>query len=305
MKRALVLSLCTPLMALSLVACDQVKKIDEGDDSGSGSAVPAEVQERLTRGCAVEGGACHTSDNASLVDLSAAAAGAWLDQSGPGGPYVTFGNVNASFLVEKMLPAPSSGGQMPPANFEVDFTEVDVAVIAGWVAGVEFPDGDEGGETGDPTTDSDGETDPTMGGETDTGSDLTLCSLEAIDPTVTSPVDAGDEAGKIPTSVGAALERNCGCHYVTEADPPYFPFSGGTQLQTLANFTNLYAGANMTYTGEAAWVAVQDRVINQRNMPTAICETEGGGLITDADFALFEAWFEQEVPDGANFTPPG
>ncbi|MBV1860526.1 MAG: hypothetical protein KUG77_19090, partial [Nannocystaceae bacterium] len=66
-----------------------------------------------------------------------------------------------------------------------------------------------------------------------------------------------------------------------------------------------YAGANSTYAGMAAWVAVQDRVITQATMPTAVCETEEGGIMSAADFALFEAWFEQEAPDGASFTPPG
>ena len=138
----------------------------------------------------------------------------------------------------------------------------------------------------------------------DSSSYLTLCSLEAIEPGASSPVVSGDEAGRIPTSVGAALERNCGCHYVTTAAAPYVAFSGGTQLQTLTNFTDAYGGANNTYAGMPGWVAVQDRVINQRTMPMALCETEGGGTISDEDFALFTAWFEQEVPDGANFTPP-
>lgn len=139
----------------------------------------------------------------------------------------------------------------------------------------------------------------------ETGAGLTLCSLQAINADVESPVDAADEAGKIPAVVGAALERNCGCHYTSNAPPPYTPFSGGTQLQTLANFTGGYAGANSLYAGQPAWRAVQDRVINQRNMPTAVCQTEEGTNITAADFALFEAWFEQEAPDGASFDPPG
>jgi hypothetical protein len=214
---------------------------------------------------------------------------------------VVFGDTKNSYLIEKMFPSPSIGGQMPPPGAPGEFTQVDLAVVVAWVAGVEFPDGDEGGET-DPTdgTDSDGS-------ETSGNSDLVECSIDAVAPAGTeSPVVSGDQAGMIPAAVGEALERNCGCHYTSTVSDPalYFPFSGGTQLQTLANFTNLYAGANAAYMDQPAWVAVEDRVINQRNMPTAVCETEDGGIISSADFALFEAWFDQEVPDGASFTPP-
>ena len=290
MKRILALSLCGPLLALG--GCDQVKKIDDGTgDSGSSSQVPPEVQERLTKGCAVSG--CHVAGGLS-PDLSEAGGGAWVSQSGAGGPYVTFGDTKNSYIVEKMFPGPSTGGQMPPPTAPVEFNEVDQAVIVAWVAGVEFPDGDGGSE------DSEGETE-------DTGSDLVLCSIDAVAPPGTeSPVVSGDAAGMIPSAIGEALERNCGCHYTSTVSDSslYFPFSGGTQLQTLANFTNPYAGGIATYMGQPAWMAVQDRVINQRNMPTAVCETEDGGIISDADFALFEAWFQQEVPDGASFTPP-
>lgn len=126
-----------------------------------------------------------------------------------------------------------------------------------------------------------------------------------VDPDAESPVVSGDDAGVIPSSIGTALEENCGCHYTDSASAPYFPYSGGTQLQTLENFTGPYAGGNSTYMGMPAWMAVQDRVITQGTMPTVgVCETEDGGTMTAEDFALFEAWFDQEVPDGASFTPP-
>jgi len=293
MSRAL--ALCAALLALG--ACDQVKKLDTGG-GGSSNAVPDAVQLRLTQSCAIPG--CHVA-GLTPPDLSAESGGAWVDQAGTGGPYVTFGDTANSYLVQKLFPSPSVGSQMPLAPGVL--TPEDAAVIVGWVAGVDFPTGDTDG----PSSGSSGGSMDTMdsGSESgDSGSDLTLCSLEAVGPGTSSPVVSGDEAGKIPASVGAALERNCGCHYVTTASPPYVPYSAGTQLQVLANFTGPYGGANGTYTGMPGWVAVQDRVINQRNMPMAQCETDGGGSISDADFALFEAWFEQEAPDGANFTPP-
>ncbi len=305
MKRATVVFLSVSLLALS--GCDQVKKIEEEGDTGSGSAVPAAVQQRLTESCAIPG--CHASGSVA-PDLSEAAGGAWVSQSGAGGPFVTFGDVDNSYLIEKMFPAPSSGSQMPlaPGVLEPE----DLAVIVGWVAGVEFPDGEtattdtNASDTDDPTATT-GPTDPTMASDTDdTGSELVLCSIEVVAPDITSPVVSGDEAGVIPSSVGGALERNCGCHYTDQTSDPtlYFPYAGGTQLRTLQNFTDNYAGANSTYQGAPAWQAVQDRVIVQQNMPTAVCEVEGGGTMTAEDFTVFEAWFGQGAPDGATFTPP-
>ncbi len=137
MNRQLVLG-----AVLALGACNQVKKIDEGTDSGSGSAVPAAVQERLTESCALP--TCHSGSIAP--DLSAASAGAWVTQSGSGGPFVSFGDVENSYLVEKMFPSPSAGSQMPldPGVLAAE----DLALIVGWVAGVELPDGGSADESG-------------------------------------------------------------------------------------------------------------------------------------------------------------
>ncbi len=117
-----------------LAACNQVERIDEGDDGSS--AVPAAVQLRLTQSCALP--ACHAGS--VQPDLSAAGGGAWVTQSGAGGPYVTFGDVQNSYIVEKMLPSPSVGSQMPLPPGEI--TAEDLALIVGWVAGVELPDGE-------------------------------------------------------------------------------------------------------------------------------------------------------------------
>ncbi|MEM6291237.1 MAG: hypothetical protein AAGA54_08225 [Myxococcota bacterium] len=129
------------------------------------------------------------------------------------------------------------------------------------------------------------------------------CSLAVIDPLKENPIVAGDEAGKIPLSVGEALERNCGCHYTSNATSPYIPFQGGTQLQVLANFTNPYNGANSLYSGQPAYEAVRDRVVRIGDMPMALCETDEGGRITAADLALLTAWLDQGAPDGATFQP--
>lgn len=139
MNRVLVLG-----TVLVLGGCNRVTRIDQGDASGAESPVPAPVQERLTASCAIP--SCHVSGSVG-PDLSAASAGAWVDQVGGGGPYISFGDVDNSYLIEKMLPGPSAGSQMPlpPGVLEAE----DLAVIVGWVAGVEFPDEESSsGESG-------------------------------------------------------------------------------------------------------------------------------------------------------------
>lgn len=129
---------------LVLTGCEQVTKIDEDGDSGSGSAVPGAVQERLTESCALPN--CHSGT--VPPDLSAVGGGAWVTQSGAGGPFVTFGDVENSYIVEKMFPSPSGGSQMPlsPGVLAAE----DLALIVGWVAGVELPDsGSAGGSDSD------------------------------------------------------------------------------------------------------------------------------------------------------------
>lgn len=135
MRRTLVLG-----ALLALGGCSQVERIDQGETE-SDSAVPPAVQQRLTESCALSG--CHSG--AVPPDLSVGGGGAWVTQSGAGGPFVTFGDVDNSYLVEKMLPNPSVGSQMPIGAGVL--APEDLALIVGWVAGVELPDDD--GDDGD------------------------------------------------------------------------------------------------------------------------------------------------------------
>ncbi len=299
MKRYTPIILVAGLLAIA--GCDQVKKLDEGSDTdGSGSLVPGPVQQRLTASCARPG--CHVP-GATGPDLSEASGGAWISQSGIGGPLVTFGDLDNSYLVQKLFPSPAAGSQMPsPPGM---LSPEDLAIIVGWVAGVEFPEGGE--TTGGPSDTSGG---PTTGTSADASSgsgdaEPALCSLEALAPGATNPIEAGDEADVIPTSVGEVLARNCGCHYSSDVTLPY---TGAARMSTLAEFQGDYDGTAADYVGEPVWTLAQYRVVELRSMPYAppICETEEeGNGITDADFAVLEAWFEQEIPDGASFTPPG
>lgn len=133
-------------LLLLVVGCDQVERLEVGGAPGSGSLVPEAVQRRLTESCAVPG--CHVTGGIA-PDLSEASGGAWVSQDGAGGPLVTFGDVENSYLVEKMFPSPSAGSQMPLAPGVL--APEDLAVIIGWITGVEFPEGETdpgGSETG-------------------------------------------------------------------------------------------------------------------------------------------------------------
>ncbi len=132
MKRLFALS-----TLLAAGGCDQVTRLDPGE-AGSDSAVPAAVQQRLTDSCALSG--CHAG--AVSPDLSVEGGGAWVTQSGAGGPFVTFGDVENSYIIEKLFPSPSTGSQMPLAPGVL--APEDLALIVGWVAGVDFPDEGEG-----------------------------------------------------------------------------------------------------------------------------------------------------------------
>lgn len=136
-----------------------------------------------------------------------------------------------------------------------------------------------------------------------------LCSLEAVDPSADpSVVEMGDEAGLLPTVIGEALLRNCGCHYSDRPDVFVDYMSDVVQINTWADFHIPFAGIfPMGYEDRMVWEATQVRVVEQLPvpMPAIECDVEGEpGVITEADKALFEAWFDAGAPDGASFSYP-
>ncbi len=264
------------VLALLAPGCRGVARIDDADGTQDGT--PPVVRDVLVANCS-----CH---------MGGMTQGGISFDAGIPEELIVWGDPAASVFIQVTLRGAET--PMPPGGYET-MRDADRAILIGWVLGLPF----EEGTTGLPAT----TTDETMTGS-DTGTDLIACSLEAIDATVASPIEAGEGAGQIPTDIGDALERNCGCHYVESAGSPYLAWPEGQPLRTLADFTGPYAGTNQAYAEGPGWAAVQDRVITQQTMPMSLCETEEGTAITDADFALFEAWFEQEAPDGATFEPP-
>jgi hypothetical protein len=301
------------LAALLTCGCPALVEV-EGD--GVASGVPPVVQDRLTQYCAIPG--CH-STGAQFPDLSEGGSAATLDQSSgvTGTPFVVFGDVQGSYLALKLLPAPPDGTIMPPPALP-PMPPQDVALILGWIAGADLSDAADDGTTGESDggdggpgdgsgLDSAGSTgDGMTSGPGDTGGGpAQVCSLQGVDPGAADPVDAGDGAGQIPTVVGEVLNRNCGCHYASEATAPYTALLGlGYQpMETLGDFTAAYAGINPNLYGAGSGAdAIYDRVITLGTMPQPIlCDLGGGTLITAEDRDLLQTWLDAGTPDGATF----
>ncbi len=180
------------LMALALVpalGCG----LEEITDGGTADAIPADVQAALDETCATAG--CHANGGA-LVNLGPGASAAILDtMASTGDPFVTIGDVEASYLARKMLGTDISGSKMPLSTQSPN-DAVNVAIILGWIAGAEFSDGGDSGDTTDDTTDDTGDT-------TDTGMDPT-CYADLPVPALPS----------FETDVWPTLEARCtaGCH---------------------------------------------------------------------------------------------
>lgn len=136
-----------------------------------------------------------------------------------------------------------------------------------------------------------------------------LCSLEAVDPLADpSVVEMGDAEGLLPTVIGEALLRNCGCHYSDNPDVAVDYLSDAVLINTWADFHVPFVGVfPMGFEDRTVWEATRVRVVDQMPvpMPSVECDVEGeDGVITDADKALFEAWFDAGAPDGASFEYP-
>ena len=160
----------------------------------------------------------------------------------------------------------------------------------------------EASSTGDPTAAT--TVDPTTGPPPPPQ----LCSLEAVDPLADpSVVEMGAEAGMLPIEIGEALLRNCGCHYSDEPDVAVDYMSDAVAINTWADFHVPFVGIfPMGYEDRPVWEATRVRVVDQLPipMPSVECGVEGeSGVITAADKALFEAWFDAGAPDGANWPP--
>lgn len=134
------------------------------------------------------------------------------------------------------------------------------------------------------------------------------CSLDTFDPTVdpATVLDYGDGEGQIPTAIGEALLRNCGCHYADDLPPGYVDYMSNAQpMGTLADFHDGFKGIfPMGFSEMPAYEAVEERVVNHNPlpMPPHGCDVEGEDvLITMDDLALLTEWLAAAAPDGASW----
>lgn len=127
------------------------------------------------------------------------------------------------------------------------------------------------------------------------------------DATVEGVVDAGDAEGQIPTIVGEALVRNCGCHYSDNVLPIFVDFIDDTMpLATLDDFFVAFDGVFPANFDGLVHEAVEQRVVfvDPLPMPPIECSVVGeDGTILQADLQIFADWLAAGAPDGANYPP--
>ncbi len=138
------------LLGMSLLVGGLGCGLEEVGGDGGGDMIPPAVQQAFDESCATSAG-CHASGS-SLVVLSAPESSAILTAASAsgGGPLVTLGDVDNSYIAQKILGGSSViGGPMPPAKQSAN-DDVNLAIIVGWIAGVPLEgNGGGGGGGGD------------------------------------------------------------------------------------------------------------------------------------------------------------
>jgi hypothetical protein len=137
------------LAMLASTACG-LEPIGEGGDE---DMLPEAVQLAFDESCATSAG-CH-ADGAPQVVLSAPASAEILSKSSSTGrgPLVTLGNLEQSYLAQKILGGSDITGGPMPLSPQSDRDDINTAIIVGWIAGVpiDSPGGDGDGDgDGDP-----------------------------------------------------------------------------------------------------------------------------------------------------------
>lgn len=199
-------------------------------------------------------------------------------------------------------PMDSGGGAGTAAESSADDDEGDTSIATGTTTA---DDTAEGSTTADEGSGSSGS--EVTGDE---GGEIVPCSLEDLDPAMdpSTVIDYGDGVGQIPTEIGEALLRHCGCHYtddiqivgLTDYNSDKVPLSVWDDFHV--PFDGVFP---MNFEG-TVWEATEVRVTFHEPlpMPPAECDLDGHGkIISDEDFVLFAQWFDAGAPDGANWPP--
>ncbi|MCH9687695.1 MAG: hypothetical protein K0V04_40065 [Deltaproteobacteria bacterium] len=280
-------------LALGTTACNELERIDQGDDGGV--QIPDEVQRAFESSCNMAG--CHDASAAGGLELTATAAPGIIGAPSEGSPLplVELGNVQGSYLAVKILAeAPAgttrTGARMPlGGNFDDTQTAIDSAIILGWIAGAQLPGGGGGGETTD--------------GGSSGGDEVVSCELDVLAPGATNAFDIGMDAGQIPPDIGTVLIANCGCHETTgDFIEGVFPYTGEFHFSTIAEIQGDYMGA-------PALERLSSRVgpdAASPMPPNFYCDIDGMGTpIAEEDEQLLVAWLMAGAPDAVEWTPPG
>ncbi len=220
--RFLSLTLVSTASAIAAVGCG----LEPVGDSGGESEIPASVQRAFNESCATSVG-CHDTGSA-LVVLAAGESEAILStNSATGDALVDFGNLDGSYLAQKVLKGSGiQGGVMPP-SVQSENDDFNKAVIIGWIAGVEFAEsGGESGDTGGDDMDTADSADSADTGEPE-------CLIEAPVP----------EMPTFTADIWPILETRCatsGCH---ESFTPAMPDAAGAYL----NLVGVDSSASMPF----------------------------------------------------------
>ena len=146
------------LLALTGTGCG-LEPIEEG---GGEDMIPAEVQAALDESCATSVG-CHGAGAGQVVLEGPDSVAILESSSSSGGRFVVLGDLDGSYVAQKILGAPGiSGGKMPPSP-QSDNDEANTQIILDWIAegtpAETGGDGDPGDGDGDPG-DGDGDPEP-------------------------------------------------------------------------------------------------------------------------------------------------
>lgn len=308
MRRSIVVA----SLGLGSAACPSVP----ADEMPAVVEVPEAVQRAFDRSCAEA--ECHdaTTQAGGLV-LDAQSSQAIIE--GPSSQsdlvLVRVGSLSESYMAVKLLPeAQLPAGvvrheePMPLGGYgEGDVDSVNT--ILSWIAGhgpsgggddsadteaTSTGGGTEGGVTGD-----DGGSTSDDGGPVgdDGGPSYPRCSVEGVTAgEVSNPLDKGDEAGRFPLVVGEALEANCGCHTLANrnlnTELPGLLAPGGTLFLEYADMSRPAGGTTLG-------LLIEEAVFGSFSMPPGSCPA-----MSSDDTAVLQAWFDQGLPDGADFNPP-
>lgn len=217
--------LITGTLLVPLLGCG----LEEVGDGGETDEIPAAVQQAFDQSCATSAG-CHAS-GASVVVLAAPESLAILtaSSSSGGGPLITFGDLESSYIAQKILGGSSIlGSQMPPAK-QSERDDVNTAIIVGWIAGVPIEgEGGDGDGDGDPTGDGDGDGDPLCYVSTPVPADPTFgvdiwpilenrCAIGGCHQSVFAPM-MPDEATAYANLVGVPADP-ISANYIEPGDP--------------------------------------------------------------------------------------